>query len=104
MTAPTVRADYDQLKAMASSFDQQADAVRRTLAALRQQQDVLQNGDWLGTGAQAFYAEMNGQVVPTLNRLLRALTQAAITTRQINQDMQQAETEAASYFRQNGNG
>src|SRR5687768_9014318 len=104
MTARVVRADYDQLTAVATGFDQQADQVRRALAAVRRQQDLLQNGDWVGTGAQAFYAEMNSNVVPTLNRLLQALTQAAVTTRQINQSMQQTEAEAASFFQQNGNG
>jgi WXG100 family type VII secretion target len=89
---------------VAAGFDQQADQIRKLLASVRQQQEQLQNGDWVGTGAQAFYAEMNSTVVPTLNRLLQAMSQAATTTRQINQSMQQTEAEAASFFRLNGNG
>jgi hypothetical protein len=56
----------------------------------------------VGQGAQAFLAEMNGETLPTLTRLVRALEAAAGTTRQIRQVAEQAEAEAASFFRLNG--
>jgi WXG100 family type VII secretion target len=102
MAVPIVRTDYDQLTTVAARFDQQADLTRSLLQQLRQQQEALQAGDWLGTGAQAFYAEMNGQVVPTLNRLAKALETANQTTRQISLVMKAAEDEAARILRANG--
>jgi WXG100 family type VII secretion target len=104
MTARVVRADYDQLAQMANAFTQQAGQARQMLQAMSKQADTLQGGDWLGQGAQAFYAEMNGQVLPTMNRLVRALEAAGDITRQINQIAQQAEAEAAACLRVNGNG
>ncbi len=38
---------------------------------------VLQNGDWVGKGADTFYQEMNGSVLLTLKRLVSALEKAA---------------------------
>jgi WXG100 family type VII secretion target len=104
MTAKVIRADYDALSQMASSFGLQAEQVRKTLQQLNREVDDLQAGDWLGQGAQAFYAEMNGQVLPTINRLVRALETAGDVTRQVNQIAQQAEQEAAAFLRLDGNG
>ncbi len=99
MPAPVVRADYDRLTESARGFSEQSALIRQTLQAISRQTDTLEGGDWLGQGAQAFYAEMQGQVLPTLNRLIRALEAAADTTHQINQVAQQAEAEAAAFFR-----
>src|SRR6185503_8318252 len=66
--------------------------------------DVLEEGDWLGTGADKFYQEMNSQVLPTVARLAQALEQASATTKQISRIMKQAEGEAASLFKLEGAG
>src|SRR5687767_12880538 len=102
MAANVIRADYAQLTRTATMFGQHAEQARAVLQRLRQDLENLQAGDWLGQGAQAFYAEMNGQVLPTLNRLVQALEQAADTVRQINQIAQQAEREAAACLRGEG--
>ncbi len=104
MTAPRVRADYDQVKGMASQFGGQAQAAQQTLQALQRDLDVLQGGDWVGNGASAFYAEMGSQVLPTLRRLANALASAQQTTLQIHQVMAQAEAEAARWLRGEGQG
>jgi WXG100 family type VII secretion target len=104
MTAPRVRADYDQLKGMAGQFGGQAQAAQQTLQALQRELDTLQGGDWVGTGASAFYAEMGSQVLPTLRRLANALATAQQTTLQIHEVMAQAEAEAARWLRGEGNG
>ena len=66
--------------------------------------DVLQGGDWLGNGAKAFYSEMSQSVLPTMNRLAKALQSAAQVTRQIGGDMKTAEDAAAACFRLLGSG
>ena len=104
MAARIIRAHYDQLTQTATRFGQQAGEARGLLQRLRRDLDLLQGGDWLGQGAQAFYAEMNGQVVPAVQRLVRALEQAADTTYQINQVVQQAEQAAAACLRVEGGG
>jgi WXG100 family type VII secretion target len=99
MTAQKVRTDYDGLSQIAQEFSSQAEAIRRQLQAMRQAKDVLEEGDWLGTGADTFYQEMNSDVLPTMARLAQALERASATTKQISQIMKQAEGDAASLFK-----
>jgi WXG100 family type VII secretion target len=101
MTARIVRANYDELAKVAGVFDQQAALTESVLEDLCRQLETLRGGDWLGQGANAFYAEMDSQVVPTLGRLSRALGQAADTARQISQSVQEAENQAAVVFKSN---
>ena len=104
MPSPVVRADYDALKSMSQSFGQNATEARQSLQRLKSQMDALQSGDWVGQGAAAFYGEMNGTVVPTLNRLVKAMEEAQRITLQISQIMKSAEDEAAGYLNQQGGG
>ena len=98
MSAPTVRSDYDQLKNVSSSFSQQADTLNGMNQNLQGNIDTLQGGDWIGQGAQAFFKEMNDQVMPTLKRLQSAMSESARITQQISQIMKQAEENASKCF------
>lgn len=95
MSAPTVRADYDALTQVASQFSQQTEITRQSLQRVKQAMEVLQGGDWVGQGANQFFAEMNGSVLPTLNRLVNALDNGARTTQSVSRVMKAAEDEAA---------
>lgn len=98
MASPTVRANYDELRTIQQSFSRQADAVAQTNQQLKARMETLKSGDWIGKGATAFYQEMDGQVMPALTRLQRALTEAARLTAQISQLMKQAEDDASGCF------
>jgi WXG100 family type VII secretion target len=104
MPTPRVRADYDALSQITQSFQAQAEATRRTLQSLKRQIQVLEGGDWIGQGATAFYQEMNGAVLPAMQRLGNALETAAQTTQQISQIIKQAEDDAARVLRGDGAG
>jgi WXG100 family type VII secretion target len=96
------RADYDELTAAARAWAVEAEKTNQMIASIRQSMEALQGGDWVGTGANAFYAEMNGQVLPSLNRLARSLTRASETTRNISRSVKEAEDAAAAVL--NGQG
>jgi WXG100 family type VII secretion target len=98
MSAPTIRSDYDQLKTMASAFQTQSDNIAKQGKQLKAQMDDLQGGNWIGLGAQAFYKEMGDTVMPTMQRLQRALAEASRVTQQIAGIMKAAEDEASSCF------
>jgi WXG100 family type VII secretion target len=98
MASQTVRADYDQLKSIQSQFRAQADAVARMNQDVKGRKETLEGGDWIGRGAKAFFQEMNGQVMPSLGRLQKALAEAARITGQIAQTMKQAEDDASACF------
>jgi WXG100 family type VII secretion target len=98
MSAPTVRSDYDQLKNVSQSFSQQADTLQSMFQNLQGNVDVLYNGDWIGQGQQAFIKEWNDEVNPTLQRLHKAMAEAARITQQISQIMKDAEDNASKVF------
>ena len=98
MASPTVRAHYDELKTIQQTFNQQADAVAQMNQNLQGRVETLKSGDWIGKGATAFYQEMDGQVMKSLTRLQRALSEAARITAQISQVMKQAEEDASGVF------
>lgn len=99
-----IQADYDELEAAAARFGQWAEAggelQRRVEAAAR----ALADGGWLGRGADAFFAEMEGEVLPALRKLGAALAQAASATREAARLIKEAEDEAAALFAYNGSG
>jgi WXG100 family type VII secretion target len=83
---------------MAASFRSQSESITTKTNALKADMETLQSGDWIGQGAQAFYKEMSDMVLPTMQRLQRALAEASRITQQISQIMKAAEDEASSCF------
>ena len=102
MPAPTVRSDHEGLGRVALEFNSNAAATRTWLLRLRSCVGTLQAGDWIGRGAQAFFREMDTEVLPSVQRLQSALEAAARTTVQIGRVMQQAEDDTARLLRGEG--
>ncbi len=102
MTAPRIRANYDDLDKANRMFAQEQAALQKTLGDLQGRLDALQGGDWVGKAATAFYGEMNGSVLPAVKRLIKAMDRAATVTRALRARVQQAETDAARVL--NGQG
>ncbi len=95
-SAPRIRANYEELKAISQRFATSADNTQRLIGDLRRHIDQLQGGDWKGRGANAFYDEMTGSLLPALQRLAGTLTLASQITAQVSQRMQTAERDAAA--------
>ena len=102
MAPATVRADYDQLKQLAAGFSQNSQAAQQTLQSIQQNKETLQGGDWVGEGATAFYKEMDDNVLPSLQRLVRALDSASQSLGQISAVMKEAEDQAANVLKGSG--
>jgi len=99
MPAPRVRSDFDALQRISGQFKGQADTIRQMQKALKDKMQVLQGKDWVGKGADKFYGEMNGSLLPAVQRLATALDSAARVTTKISQVMKQAEDDAATLFK-----
>jgi WXG100 family type VII secretion target len=87
------------LRTISSTFRSNADALNGTNQKLKSAIGTLQQGDWIGKGATAFYSEMNGQVMPAMQRLRNALSEAARVTQEMAQVIKQAEQDASGCFR-----
>jgi WXG100 family type VII secretion target len=98
--ADEVRADYEQLEQISSRFANQAQEIQQMLQKVRNSMQKLEP-DWIGRGSDAFFNEMEGEVLPATDRLQQALDEAGRITREVVQILQQAEEEASSPFRSN---
>jgi len=97
--AEEIRADYDRLEQIASRFVNQSHAVGQTIQKVQGSMGPLEDGGWIGRGADSFFAEMNNVVLPASHRLQEVLDEASRTVREIVQKLKQAEEEASSRFR-----
>jgi len=103
MAPPTVRADYDQLQQVASGFSQNEAGLQQLLSLIKQNVDILRGGDWIGQGATAFYKEMDDSVLPTMDRLVKAMDAASQQMATISTIMKNAEDAAAAALRNMSN-
>ncbi len=93
-----IRADYDELSAIAHEFQQESQGVDALILRLQRCVDELEYGGWVGRGASAFYSEMHNDVFPALHRLANALLEAGDAVNRISQIMREAEEAAAALF------
>lgn len=98
MAAEEIRADYDQLAQVASRLTNQSQQIQQMTQNVQRSMETLRGG-WEGRGSQAFFNEMQGKVLPGVNRLHQALQQAARVTQQISNTVRQAEDEASAPFK-----
>ena len=93
-----IQAQYDVLANVARRFEGQAQANNELTKRLRQAMLLLQGGGWQGRGSTAFFREMDGEVLPAMQRLAAAMDQAGSVTYDIARVIRQAEEEAARPF------
>jgi WXG100 family type VII secretion target len=94
-----IRADYDQLEEVASRFANQSQVIQQMLQKVRSSMGKLEDGGWIGRGSDAFFQEMQSEVLPASLRLQEVLDEASQVARNIVQIVRQAEDEASSPFR-----
>ncbi|MCB0077377.1 MAG: WXG100 family type VII secretion target [Anaerolineales bacterium] len=93
-----IRANYDELENIAKRFDDSSQVIEEMLNMIKGSMQNLE-GEWIGRGSEAFFAEMKDEVLPAVMRLQNALTEAAGVTRKIVETVRGAEEEAAGLFR-----
>jgi WXG100 family type VII secretion target len=94
-----IRCGYDELLGISKMFSEQQSKFTQMNKRVKSAQETLKGGDWIGKGAKAFFKEMDGQVNPSLQRLERAMGEAANVTKKIHDIMHKAEDESSSIFK-----
>ena len=100
---PAVWPRYRQHAPVLIAIDEGAhDAETRLCRVQKVKADFqkLEHGGWIGRGADAFFPEMHGTVLPASQRLETALKTGSQVTKEITQHVRNAEEEASSPFRQ----
>lgn len=96
--ADEVKVNPDELADVQREFQNQSQSIQEMLQRTRKSMEALEP-DWIGLGSDAFFEEMQGEVLPAVQRLQQALEQAGMVTGEILNIFQQADEEASSPFR-----
>lgn len=102
MSADLIQAKYDELDSIAKRFQSESEAQQQLLQQVKAAVNNLQQGGWEGEGATAFFAEMDSEIFPTMQRLDAALESASSVTLNVSQIIRDAEEEAAALFQGDG--
>lgn len=94
------RLDYDMIKKIMGSFKGQEAATQQTIQKLKKVIEQLRGGDWIGEGATAFFAEMDGEVLPAMKRLQDAMTEGDRVSKEIEKIQHETENSIGSFFAQ----
>jgi WXG100 family type VII secretion target len=98
MGAPKIQADYSSLEQISANFSKESDQTRQLLQTVKSCVDALKGGGWIGKGANNFYKEMEELVNPAMDRMMRALADAASATKRVADALRQAEEEGCALF------
>ena len=101
MSNEIIQVDYEALEAIASRFATHGEAVEEVRKNLRTKMDRLTQS-WQGRGSDAFFAEMDRDLMPAIGRLASALHEANRTVKQISEVLQTGEGEASGLFKSKG--
>jgi len=63
-----------QIEEQIQQFTRQADVCERVVSNIRAGAQPIQNGAWIGRGAEAFKAELVRRVIPQMMELIAAIT------------------------------
>lgn len=93
-----VQATYDQLEEISGRFNNESQSMEQMMSSIKNSMDALKS-NWIGKGSDAFFAEMEGEMLPAGQRLIAALNEGSAVTREISSSIQQAEEEASGPFK-----
>lgn len=97
--AARIRMQYTDMGQAAQALSQEGQNVQTLSNQLKSQTEGLHNNGWKGRGADAFFKEMEGIILPAMSKLNNALEQSADTINKIHQIFLNAEQEAAQLFK-----
>ena len=103
MSQNIIQVNYPQLRDVVQRLQRQADTCTELRTAVNRARHPLEQGGWIGQGAQAFFTELDSNLMPALDRLHNALTQGVAVVQAAIATFQAAEEEAARLFHAKGN-
>lgn len=95
--AEEIKAKYDELEQVAARLAKQSQAIQHMLEKVHNSMNQLKTG-WEGRGSEAFFTEMEHEVLPASTRLKTVLDEASHVTKEVSQKFKQAEQEASALF------
>jgi WXG100 family type VII secretion target len=93
-----VQLNYDELRVMVKKFRDEAEDIAKLQVKMRDRVRDLHK-DWEGDAAEKFFKEMEGELLPALSRLSRALFFAQDTLQRIIKIIHDHDEDTKGFFR-----
>lgn len=95
----TIQIDPEKMRQLAQKFEGESNRIKRLNQQFQQHLQTLKGGGWIADGATAFYKRTEGELLPAVQKLERALgTANTLVGNELPSLFKQAEEEAQSYL------
>ena len=94
----TVQVNYEEMQNIIKNMKSEQAEVATLLRQTKSKVESLHNNQWVGEAADKFFSEMEGTVLPALNRLENALGTAAEVAQKAVNIIQQADEGTKRFF------
>ena len=96
--AANPRVDYPAMQGIAKQFQNDQNDISNLLNQTKSKVEALHGNLWMGDAADKFFQEMEGTILPAMNRLVNALGRSADVTTKVATTIQQADEETKNFF------
>jgi WXG100 family type VII secretion target len=96
--AGTTKVNYDEMQAIIKLLHTEEEEIKMLMGQTKSKVEALHGNQWVGQGADKFFGEMEGTVLPRMGKLVYALGVAAGVAQQIINTIHQADEETKSFF------
>ncbi len=90
--------NYDEMQAIIKTLQAEEEELKSLLSATKNKVENLHGNQWVGQGADQFFQEMEGTVLPAMGRLVYALNTAGHVAQQMINTIRQADEGTKSFF------
>ncbi len=94
--AAKIQADYEHLAQAATIFAREAQQTEQLLQTIKRASENVHGNAWVGRAADAYMAEMQGELLPAVQKLAAALDRSSSAVKQVSDLLAQAEQQASS--------
>ncbi len=96
--AGTVQVNYDEMENIIKLMQSEENELRALLQQTKGKVESLHGNQWVGQGADKFFNEMEGTVLPAMGRMVQALDIAGNVAKQIIHTIHSADEGTKSFF------
>ncbi len=96
--ADIIEIRYEELEGLRGQFLNQADMVKQILDVIEARMDALRSGGWVSEAATAFYADMEGDLLPAIQRLGSSMIEGGEAISHLKSIFEAAEEEGSGLF------
>lgn len=96
--AGVLQVNYDEMQAIIKNLETEEQDLKALLKQTKSKVEALHGDQWVGQGADQFFNEMNGLVLPATAKMVYALDVAGNVARQVVKIIRSADEETKGFF------